>query len=244
MFGKLLRHPVVIAMILLGLCIYIIQLFVTQTIALYIHPRYSWFAVIMCGIAAIILLYSLALELRHKYRDTSSGSTVVNVIVVAIVIAALALPAQALSPGAMSQRTLKTLNYDGTPMTKACPDERPETTQLWIDEMSQYPLWCYEGKSIELTGFVFEAPDSPLPANMYYLGQMVMSCCTIDLQPYGLPILKHEGYMYAPDTWLVVRGTLKKMQVQGKEQLVVAPESVQQAKKPDNPYRYIQQLNP
>ncbi len=242
MFGRLLRHPVTIIFVLLGFCGYVIRLFITQDIALYIHPRYSWFAVIMCGVAAIVLLYDLVMEWQRKYRDASAGGMVLNSIVVTIVVLALVLPAQTLSPGTMSQRTLKTLNYDGSPITKACPEEQTETTQLWLEEMSQYPLWCYEGKTIELTGFIFEAPDSPLPDSMYYLGQMVMSCCAIDMQPYGLPILRRDGDMFMTDTWLTVRGTIKKMHVQGRDQLVVEPATIDIASKPDNPYRYIQQL--
>ncbi len=242
MFGKLFRHPIATTLILLGLCAYVIRLFLTQTIGLYIHPRYSWFAVIMCSIAAIILVGSLVADLRRRHHHAIPGNLVVTIVVAVMMVLALVLPARTLSPATMSQRTLKTLNYDGTPLTKACPDEQPGITRVWIDEMSQYPLWCYEGKTVELTGFIFEPPDSPLPDTMYYLGQMVMSCCAIDMQPYGLPILKRDGDMFMTDTWLTVRGTTKKMHVQGREQLVVEPATIDIAQKPSNPYRYIQQL--
>lgn len=252
MFGKVLSHPVTITAVLLGFCAYIIRLFIEQKIILYIHPRYSAFALVMCSAAAIILLFGLYLELKKGKRlwtlkAIRPSGKVVNVIVIATLGLALILPAQTLSSDAVGRRSLKTPTYDTTSVRESynyqqCPDVESINLalQAWVVLLSQYPMHCFEGKSIKLIGFVHESPDNPLPNDTYYLGRVVMSCCAIDAQPYALPVKKQEGIDYAKDTWFLVSGTLVKASVNGSTRLVVSPEHTKQLEDPKNPYEYIE----
>jgi len=110
---------------------------------------------------------------------------------------------------------------------------------MWVYEISEYPINCYEGQSIELTGFVIEAVGNPLPNDMYYLGRVVMSCCVIDARPYALPIKRGNFESYPKETWLKVSGKLKAADVNGTVQLVISPKSVTKIDNPDQPYDYI-----
>jgi len=245
MFGKPIRSNAVVSLILLGFCVYIIQLFVQKDINLYIHPRYSIFAAVMCSLAVVILVAGILFDLQKRSVANSSPYKVqfLDVIVVIVLVLAFILPSQALSSKAIGRKSLNTPSYETKPkstsVSDTCPETKPSSIEAWVYEISQYPINCYKGQSIELTGFVFEAPESPLPNDMYYLGRMVMSCCVIDARPYALPIKTGSFEKYPNETWLKVSGKLQPADVNGSIQLVLEPDSVDKVNNPDKPYDYI-----
>jgi uncharacterized repeat protein (TIGR03943 family) len=161
-----------------------------------------------------------------------------------MLVLAFVLPAQTLSSKAISNKTVTTPTYDAS-VTGAdapsgtCPDALPQTTEEWVYQISQYPMKCYEGKPIELSGFVFLSPDKPLPDEMFYLGRLAMSCCVIDARPFALPVKATTSEPYATDTWLQVNGKLEIVEINGSPQLVIAPSKVKKIDAPSNPYEFI-----
>jgi len=245
MFGKALKNSIVISLILFGFCAYIIKLYLQKDINLYIHPRYTGFSVIMSAIALVFLVLGIYFEARkrHIVKPPPSRTQLLDIVVVGVLALAFILPAQALSSKAIGRKSLNTPSYDtkseNAPFNTTCPDTKPASIEMWVYEISQYPINCYDGQPIELTGFVFEAPESPLPKDMYYLGRVVMSCCIIDARPYALPIKDGNFERYPKETWLKVSGKLRATDVNGSIQLVIEPESVVKVDDPSKPYDYI-----
>lgn len=250
--SRIVDRRMVVAVILLGFCLYIIQLFVTGKISLYIHPRYSLFAVVMCSIAILLLVLGLVLQLKrqpaaihtHEVPGRRYKGIVVNVIVVAVLALAFLLPPQPLSPVAIGARSMKTPYTESylQQKTEGCPDsDSTQSIADWVYELSGYSLDCFDGMPIELTGFVLMAYDRPLSTDKYYLGRMIISCCAIDSQPYALPIQKKDGASYPENTWLTVRGTVRIVPGSSDEPIVIIPDSVREIPAPENPYDYLGQ---
>lgn len=245
MFGKALNNSVVISLILIGFCVYIIKLYAQKDINLYIHPRYTGFSVVMPVIALVFLVLGIYFEARkHRtIKPAPSRAKLLDVIVVAVLALAFILPAQALSSKAIGRKSLNTPSYDNksetTSLNTTCPETKPASIEEWVYEISEYPITCYAGQEIELTGFVFEAIEAPLPENMYYLGRLVISCCVIDARPYALPVNVGSFERYPEGTSLKVNGELRPQDVNGSVQLVIEPKSVVRIDNPDKPYDYI-----
>lgn len=246
MSGKLKVPNYLISFLLLGFCLYIIRLFVQGNINLYIHPRYSMFSVVMSGIAIAILLYGLVIDFLNRSKAKSHSFLMpLDAVVIVVLALAFILPARVLSSETIDRRSLNTPNYDNSehgealPFNAACPATKPASIEMWVHELSRYPLHCFKGQNIEITGFVFESDENKLPDSMFYLGRVVMSCCAVDVRPYALPILKGDVKNHPKDTWLKVSGKLEIAKVNDKFQLVIKPTEVEQIRDPSQPYEYL-----
>lgn len=250
MFGNVSKRKIFISLVLFLFCVYIIRLFIRDEINLYIHPRYTIFAVVMATLGAIVILFGNTGKdkKQHTHQKKQRAARLIDGTVVVVLLFAIILPAQPLSSNAIGRKSLNTPTNDVVDSVKPCPETRLNPDQVsidvWVYEISEYPPRCFEGEAIALTGFVFESVDDPLPDNMYYLGRVIMSCCVIDARPYALPIMKDGFENYPKETWLTVKGKLKITKVNGTEQLVIHPSSVQKVDRPDQPYQYINTEQP
>jgi putative membrane protein len=241
MFGKIRQSNFFASSLLLLLCCYIIRLYWQGDITLYIHPRYAIFALVMAVLGAIMLLIGIVVEVRrrgHVHQKPMSG--IVDSIAVVVVMLALILPAQPLSSRAIEQKPLNTTNRATVVANDLpCSSDKPESIDTWVYVINTYPARCYEGQEITLAGFVLEPTENALPDGMYYVGRAVMYCCVIDARPYALPVEKGSFGNYPKDTWLSIDGKIQIKQVNGTNQAVVVPDSVQETKTPDDPYNYL-----
>lgn len=245
MFGNRIKNNITISLVLMGFCIYIVKLYIQNDINLYIHPRYSIFALVMCLLALVILIIGMFLDLKKKSSAVYDKGKIqiLDVLAVIILVLAFIMPPQALSSKAIETKTLNTPTYgsqsENTNDDIVCPETKPSSIEQWVYEISQYPINCYKGQSIELTGFVYEAPNNPLPRDMFYLGRLVISCCVIDASPYALPIKTGNFERYPADTWLKVNGKLVVADVNGTYLLVIEPKNIIKIDDPNKPYEYI-----
>ncbi len=246
MFGSTRIRSLWPSILLLGFCGFVIRLFIQGNITYYIHPRYALFSVVMCALAAALLLVGIVQRLRATTQgDAEATGRMVDGLVLVVMILAWQLPAQALSPQAISKKSLNTPSYNltGTNGRAArgdlCPEDMPASIDGWVYAISRSPVSCFKNRHIELIGSVFDAPENSLPTDMYYFGRVVVSCCAVDARPYALPVKRGHFMAYPNDTWLKIRGTLQTVTINGYEQLVIVPTSVIQTDAPSNPYDYI-----
>ncbi len=242
MFGKLNKN-LMISLVLLGFCVYIARLFAQKTITLYIHPRYIVFVVVMALVGAVVLTVGIVIQFRnHSDKPERFSFKLVDAIVILVLALAFIVPAQTLSAKTIGSKTLNVPTDDGRTLTtkanQTCPSTKPNSIEKWVNEISKYPIVCYQGQPIALTGMVFEGKDS-LPQDMYYIGRVIVSCCIIDARPFALPIKRGSFPTYTNDTWLSVKGRLVTAKVNGKIRLVIEPTSVQRVANPQQPYEFI-----
>ncbi|OPX44475.1 putative two-component membrane permease complex subunit [Ruminiclostridium hungatei] len=105
----------------------------------------------------------------------------------------------------------------------------------WLQEIN-YNMEKYEGREVEVTGFVFKSKE--FSHNEFVPARLMMACCTADLQPVGLLCRYDKAAELPQDTWLKVTGIIKAVDYKGEKIPAIIAAKVEEAKKPDNEYVY------
>lgn len=105
----------------------------------------------------------------------------------------------------------------------------------WIQEISDN-MAKYEGKKIELTGFVFK--DKSFKANEFVPARFMMACCTADLQPVGFLSRYDRAAELKQDTWIKMTGKIEIVNYKGEKTPIIVAENIQKTAKPQNDYVY------
>lgn len=105
----------------------------------------------------------------------------------------------------------------------------------WTQEIT-YNMLKYEGKKIELTGFVFK--DEHFKENEFVPARLMMSCCAADLQPVGLLCNYDKAKELNQDSWVIVTGKIKILDYNGEKTPVIIADTIKNTEKPKNEYVY------
>jgi len=107
----------------------------------------------------------------------------------------------------------------------------------WIYELTiAEDLSSFQGKKIELTGFVLinEEDDNP---RQFYVTRFFLACCTADAQPTGIAF-KYSGNEFKNDDWIKIKGTINVIGDGGLERPIIVPQSIEKTVEPEAPYAY------
>jgi uncharacterized repeat protein (TIGR03943 family) len=130
-------------------------------------------------------------------------------IVVAAVLGLLILPPSPLTAEAANQRDL---NHSGTLSRYQTNDllkSDPGTFNVrdWASLLRYSPAGeeYFSGKTATVTGFITADPKDP--TNVLYVTRFVVSCCTVDAQPVGVPV-REPGWQkqYKTGNWITATG--------------------------------------
>ena len=106
---------------------------------------------------------------------------------------------------------------------------------IWLNEITDN-MDKYNGKKIELTGFVYK--DKQFKANEFVPARLMMTCCTADLQPVGL-LCRYAGTpQLKQDSWIKVSGTISVENDNNEKTAVIIPDSITNTAKPAEEYVY------
>lgn len=78
---------------------------------------------------------------------------------------------------------------------------------LWYDEID-HNLSKYEGYMITITGFV--SRDATLGANQFRISRQLMSCCILDMSPFGLVAEYSSSKNLAEHKWVQLRARIER----------------------------------
>ena len=104
-----------------------------------------------------------------------------------------------------------------------------------LDEILTSPE-KYEGQYIEITGFVYK--DESINDNEFIIGRYMMVCCAADIQIAGIRCESNSLESYDNDTWIKVKGKIKKDTSNGAVDAVIVVESLEKDLAPDTAYVY------
>lgn len=221
---------------------------ITGKLDLYIHPRYTVFTVTMTLIAASAALSAFvmvpAAHDRHPEpaktpgRLRAAGSLL---IVSAALIGLLFLPPATLSSAAANQRDLNVSGTLGRYQTSTLVADDPATFNIrdWASLLRYSPGDAYfTGKTATVTGFVTADKDDP--ANTFYVTRFVVTCCTVDAQPVGVPVhLPGWQKLYKTDSWVTVSGQFSPNPGHDSaSHLLLNPGQIAATTQPQQPYVY------
>ncbi|WP_437770437.1 TIGR03943 family putative permease subunit [Arthrobacter sp. KNU40] len=224
-------------------------------LALYIHPRYFVFTVIMAVIAGVLALAAFAFapithdgHAHDNEHGDEAGSRwgwlwpVGSVLTIsAAVVALLILPPSTLTTATVAQRDL---NGSASALTLKAPalpskgDYSAFTVRDWASLLrSGAGQDFFADKTATVTGFV--TPDRT-DANVFFVARFVVTCCAVDAQPIGVPVY-HPGWQneYKTDSWVTVTSSFRaNPNPASRETIVLIPDSINPTTQPAQPYVY------
>lgn len=228
-----------------------IWLGLTGQLALYIHPRYFVFTIIMAVIAAVLALaafaFTPATQDEHEHTPGSrsrwgwlwpAGSTLT---IIAAVVGLLVLPPSTLTTATVAQRDLNgsasALTLKASALTST-GDYSAFTVRDWASLLrSGAGQDFFADKTATVTGFV--TPDKT-DANVFFVTRFVVTCCAVDAQPIGVPVY-HPGWQdeYKTDSWVTVSSSFRaNPNAASRETIVLVPDSITPTAQPAQPYVY------
>ena len=220
----------------------------TGKLDLYIHPRYTVFTVTMTLIAASAALAGfIVITPAHGEHPEPEGArgrlraTGSLLIVSVAVIGLLILPPTTLSSAAANQRDLNISGTLSRYQTSTLIEEDPSSFNIrdWASLLRYSPGDAYfTGKTASVTGFVTADKDDP--SNVFYVTRFVVTCCTVDAQPVGIPVyLPGWQKKYKPDSWITVSGQFgANPRRDSASRLLLSPGQIAATTQPQQPYVY------
>ncbi|MGO4855814.1 TIGR03943 family putative permease subunit [Arthrobacter sp. 2MCAF14] len=220
-------------------------------LALYIHPRYFVFTVIMAVIAGVLALAAFAFAPTthdgHEHGDEPGSRwgwlwPVGSVLtIIAAVVALLILPPSTLTTATVAQRDL---NGSASALTLKAPalpgkgDYSAFTVRDWASLLrSGAGQDFFADKTATVTGFISADKTDP---NVFFVTRFVVTCCAVDAQPIGVPVY-HPGWQneYKADSWVTVTSSFRaNPNTASREAIVLIPDSIKPTTQPAQPYVY------
>lgn len=217
---------------------------------LYIHPRYVLFTVTMAVLGLVFVVASLVTRGVHSHEPRQTRwqgflSAAAVVVSLAIAAAMIVVPPATLTSATVSQREINGAGVDTGAQTLAEASAAPSaafasfTVRDWASLLRQTSdLGFYEGKPVDVVGFVTADPDDP--ANVFYVSRFMITCCAVDAQPLGVPVyLPGWEETYPLDAWVQVTGEFSSNPSSGsRQEIAIAPDGVALVNQPSEPYLF------
>lgn len=211
----------------------------THRLPLYVHPRYITFTIAMATIVGALVVWKLLVPIPAADRH----GAVLPIRSVALLL--IAGPALLVVPPA----ALTSTTADQREVNAAVPPASAGTlSQLRGADYSHYSVrdWAtalqlgmtadsLAGQRFDEVGFVAPVPGRD---DAFYLARFVVTCCTVDAAPVGVPVLD-AGWRdrLGKDQWVRVTGAFRSDPAHPGAPVVV-PRTVQTVAEPSNPYEY------
>ena len=95
---------------------------------------------------------------------------------------------------------------------------------------------AFVGKRLEMSGYVYREED--MNTNQFVVSRLAMSCCSADMEPYGLLANSPVAKELHNDTWVTVVATVALTEYNGMEIMELQVESYELIPPSDTPYVY------
>ncbi len=93
-----------------------------------------------------------------------------------------------------------------------------------------------KGKKVILTGYIFHPKNINPPQE--YLAELLITCCTVDAQPFGYPIIISSNKNFNDKQWVMITGHFAIKKNDNRDFLYIVTDSIFPTMQPDNPYIY------
>lgn len=112
-----------------------------------------------------------------------------------------------------------------------------EATYLEASTAIDLFMHAFQGKSIEIGGFVYRQPD--MSDSQFVVARLAMDCCSADATPYGFLVEWPEGASaLVSDTWVTVKGTIDSSIYNDMRIVTLQATAVEPMETPATPYVY------
>lgn len=177
-------------------------------------------------------------EHHHDHEHTVSAA---NLWVMLIPLAiGLLIPARPLDSSAFSTKGFNT----SAPLVSSDSSAQIfETESEERNVLDWLKIFNYEadvskfiGEPASVVGFVYF--DEELEADQFYASRFVVSCCAADGFAIAMPVQWDEAQSLEQDAWVLVKGSIDAITINGSRVPMIVAESVESVPIPDQPYLF------
>lgn len=238
-------------LILFGLCIFFVLKAVNGQLTWYINSRFVPLTII--GILFLaILAQTLFSEIRrsrqhelehpehHHEHDHAPSSVTLWVMLIPLAIGLL-IPARPLDSSAFSTKGFNTsaplVSSDSSASIFETESQERNILQ-WLKLFNyQDDITEFIGQEASVVGFVY-FDENVLEADQFFVSRFVVSCCSADGFAIAMPVRWDKAAELQQDTWVVVKGRIASIELDGRYTPMITAESVETVNIPDQPYLY------
>lgn len=237
-------------LILLGLCIFFVSKAVNGQLTWYINSRFVPLTIV--GIAFLaIMAQTIFTEIRrsrqhelehpehHHEHDHVSSSSALWIMFIPLAIGFL-IPARPLDSAAF---TTKGFNTSAPLVSSDSSAQIFETESQERNILQWLKLFNYQdditefiGQEASVVGFVYFGNE--LEAGQFFVSRFVVSCCAADGFAIAMPVQWEKSNSLEQDAWVVVKGKIESIDLDGRRTPLIVAESVEPTDVPAQPYLF------
>jgi uncharacterized repeat protein (TIGR03943 family) len=237
-------------LLLLGLCIFFASKAVNGQLTWYINSRFVPLTIIGVVFLAILTQtifsenrrsrqHELEHPEHHHEHDHSPSAANLWVMLIPLAIGLL-IPARPLDSSAFSTKGFNTsaplVSSDASASIFETESEERNILE-WLKLFNyQDDITEFIGQKASVVGFVYF--DDKLEADQFFISRFVVSCCAADGFAIAMPVRWEQANTLQQDSWVVVKGSIESIELDGLRTPLIAAESVEPVDVPDQPYLY------
>lgn len=219
----------------------------------YINSRFVPLTIF--GILFLILLAQVVFaEIRRSRRedhhhehhhghdhDHDHAPASINLWVMLVPLAiGILIPARPLDSSAFASKGVNTSAPLASADSSTHIDETDSENRNVLDWIKIFyyetDLSPFIGQNASVVGFVYF--DETLNANQFFVSRFVVSCCAADGFAIAMPVDWDGAPTLEEDAWVLVKGTIDSVELNGRIVPKIVAESVSAAPVPDQPYLF------
>ena len=237
-------------LLLFGLCLFFAFKAVAGQLTWYINVRFvplTIFGMIFLAILSNTVFNEIRRSRKHEMEhpdhrhEHEHAPSTVNLWVMLIPLAiGLLIPARPLDSSAFSTKGFNTsaplVSSDSSALIFETESQERNILQ-WLKLFSyQDDITEFVGQEASVVGFVYF--DENLEADQFFVSRFVVSCCAADGFAIAMPVRWDKSPELKQDTWIVVRGVIEAIDLDGRRAPMIAAESVETTDVPAQPYLF------
>jgi putative membrane protein len=236
------------ALLLLGMSIFLGSKAASGQLIFYINQRFvplTIFGVVFLALLAQTLFTEIKRareqDDEHDHDDHDHAPVASNLwfMLVPLLIGVL-IPARPLDSSALSTKSFNT----NAPLVSADSSAQLfETDSEERNILDWLKLFNYErdvsrffGQKASVIGFVYF--DKALNKNQFLVSRFVISCCAADAFALGMAVDWDQAAALKQDSWVLVKGTVNSVTLNGQVVPLIEAKSVQAVPIPEQPYLF------
>jgi uncharacterized repeat protein (TIGR03943 family) len=236
------------ALLLLGMSIFLGSKAASGQLTFYINQRFvplTIFGVVFLALLAQTIFTEIKRARQHDHEheahdhDHAPASANLWFMLVPLLIGVL-IPARPLDSSAL---TTKGFNTNAPLVSGDSSAQLFETDSEERNILDWLKLFNYErdvsqfyGQRASVIGFVYF--DEALGKNQFLVSRFVVSCCAADGYALGMAVNWNEAAALEQDSWVLVKGTVNSVTLDGQVIPLIEADSVQAVPAPEQPYLF------
>lgn len=237
-------------LLLFGLCVFFALKAVNGQLTWYINARFvplTIFGMIFLAILAQTIFTEIRRSRKHEmehpdhHHEHDHAPSAANLWVMLVPLAiGLLIPARPLDSSAFSTKGFNTsaplVNSDSSASIFETESEELNILQ-WLKIFNyQDDVTEFIGQKASVVGFVYF--DDQLETDQFFVSRFVVSCCAADSFAIAMPVRWEKSPELKQDAWVVVRGSIESIELEGRRTPMIVAESVEATDIPAQPYLF------